>query len=503
MKHLLPAFFFIAFTATLSAQSYKVDTVVNESWTNNSWQLSGRIIYAYNNACQLVSTTFQTRVGASWVNQIRINYTYTGGDNISQLITQQWNTATSSWVNVARITNTYNASFKVLTTVSDTWSGAAWQNISRVTNTYDANSYLLTTLNELSLGGVLWMNQTLDTYTNNPDGTVNHEVRQNWNGLSWDNFIKYTYTYNADKSMHQSIMQTWNGSAWVNSERHTYTYDAQGRPVTELTETWNGSAWENDTLTTNTFNGSGQLTNTLEQTWDAGSWKNQSQINFTYNGDGSLHQSVTQIANEALTTLINNSRSTFHYTTNCILPLTLLDFDASQSGKDILLKWTTTKEINTSYFEIQSSTDATTFKKIGSVNAAGNSSQKTSYEFTDPKPLHAALGKIFYQLKMVDKDGRFSYSKVAFVSFTTTSRGFSIFPTMVKDNLFLVNTANYRGPADIRIVDQAGRQVYVQRVNMQQAVNQSTINVSSLNKGVYYIQLITKEGSNTAKFLKN
>ena len=504
MKHLLPAFFFIAFTAAVSAQSYKVDTVVNESWTNNSWQLSSRIINTYNSACQLESTIIQTRSGSTWVNQIRNNYTYTGGDNISQLVMQQWSTATSSWVNVSRTTNTYNAAFKVLTSVYDTWVAAAWQSSSRTTNTYDASGYLHTTLNELSLGGVVWLNQTLDTYTNNPDGTVNLQVRQNWNlaTSAWDNYLRYSYTYNADKSVQQSITQTWSGSAWVNSERHTYTYDAQGRELTELTETWNGSAWVNDTLTTNTINGSGQLSSTLEQTWDAGTWKNQTQITFTYNGDGSLYQTVTQIANEALTTLINNSRSTFHYTTNCILPLTLLDFTAAWSGKDVLLKWTTTKEINTSYFDIESSSDASIFQKKGTVKAVNNNATN-SYQFIDANPAGFTTGKIFYRLRMVDIDGKFTHSKIAFVGLPATLVPLTIFPNMVKDNLFLVYNPRTTGKAGVRIIDESGRQVYNQPLTMQQPVNQYNINVSNLKPGVYFIQLITKEGSNTAKFLKN
>jgi hypothetical protein len=502
MKHLLPAFFFIAFTASVSAQTYKIDTVVNESWTNNSWQLSSRIINTYNSACQLVTTTIQTRSGSSWVNQIRTNYTYTAGDQISQAITQQWNTATSAWDNAGRITYTYNATSKVLTTVLDIWSGGAWLKTSRVTNTYDASDYLITTLNEISLGGVLWNNQTLDTYTNNPDGTVNQQVSQNWNGLTWDNSVKYTYTYNADKSVQQAITQTWSGSAWVNSEKRTYTYDAQGRELTELIQTWNGSAWVNDTLTTNTFTG-GQLTKTLEQIWDTGSstWKNQSQTSFTYNGDGSLHQSVEQIANEAYTALDNNSRSTFHYTTDCVLPLTLLDFTAELAGKDVLLKWTTSEEINTSYFDIESSSDASTFQKKGTVKAANNSA-KTSYEFTDANPAGLASGKIFYRLRMVDINGKFSHSKIAVVGLPPGANTFSVFPNVVKDNLFILYPRS-TGKAGVRIIDESGRQVYNQQVNMSQPLNQYNVNVSSLKNGMYFVQLITNEGSKTAKFLKN
>ena len=137
------------------------------------------------------------------------------------------------------------------------------------------------------------------------------------------------------------------------------------------------------------------------------------------------------------------------------------------------------------------------------MKAATNSTQKINYQFVDANPTALASGMIYYRLKMIDRDGKFSYSKIAFVGLPQGEKLFSIFPTVVKDNLFLINNTTYPGNADVRIIDQAGRQVYTQRLTMQQAVNQSSINVSSLKTGVYYIQMITKDGSNTAKFLKN
>lgn len=504
MKHFLPAFLLLAFTGTLSAQVYKIDTVVNESWTNNSWQLASRIIYTYNNSCQLVTTTIQARDGSAWVNQLRTNYTYTGSNQVSQEVSQQWNTATSTWNNVSRLTFTYNASSKVLTTVADIWTGAAWMNATRTTNTYDSNGYLLTTLNEISLGGVLWTNQTLDTYTNNSDGTVSTHIRQNWNLVTsgWDNYLKDIYTYNPDKTIQQSVSQTWNGAAWVNSQRFTYTYDAQGRELTVLTEKWVTNAWVNDTKITNSYNGSGQLTNTLDQTWDANTWKNTEQTSYTYNANGSVHQIVTQVANEAMTELVNSTRSTFHYTENCILPLSLLDLTAELSGKDVLLKWTTAKEVNTSYFDIESSSDAAVFNKIGTVKAAG-SHATTSYRFVDANPAGLANNKIFYRLKMTDNDGKSSHSKIVFVTLLRDQQTFSVFPNTVKDNLFIRYNTSSTGNAGISITDQAGRRVYNRQLSIQQVNNQYNIDVSKLNAGLYYIRLITSQGTMTSKFVKD
>ena len=505
MKHFLATCLFIAGTASLFAQNYKIDTTVNETWTNNAWQLASRTINTYNSSCQLLSTTFQNRVGADWVNQLLFNYTYTGGDNVSESTIQNWNPINNTWVNFGRTTNTYNGSNLVTSTVSDTWTGIAWQNASRQTNNYDANGYLVSTLNELSPSGV-WVNDSRETYTNNPDGTVNQQVTETWDvpTAAFVNETRINYIYDANKMVTESTSATWNGTAWVNAERDTFTYDAQGRELTHLVENWNTNAWINETLTTSTFNTGGQLTTILNQSWNTGTnaWQNVFQGNYVYSVNGSLFQTVIQTVPQGSTTLVNAQRSTFHYTTECVLPLTLLDFTAALSGKDVVLKWTTTKEINTSYFAIESSSDANNFQKIGSVKSANNLAQ-TAYQFTDANPAGLATGKLFYRIRMVDIDGKFSYSKIAYVGLPLNVKGFSIFPTTVQNNLFLMFKSESSTKAGIRIIDGLGRQVYNQELNLQQSINQYNINVSTLTKGVYYLQLITKEGANTAKFIKN
>ena len=479
MKHLLLAIFLLIFTANLSAQNYKgVDTVVYESWTNNAWQVSNRTIFTYNEGCQQVSSLNQTWNGSSWINTYLSTVTYTSGDHLSQVLGQQWNSTLNGWDNSSKTTFTYNGSFKVLTRVTQIWVGGAWTN------------------------------QGLYAFTYNADGTVNQEVIQIWNqgSMSWVNYYRTSYTYNADKTDHQSVSEQWDGvSNWVNSARRTFTHDAQGRLLTILFEKWQTNAWVNNTLYTISYNGSGQLTNYLVQTWNISSnaWTTTQRSDNTYYGNGSLFQLVTQVANEGTNyALVNFSRETYHYSTECILPLTLLDFTVTLSGKDVLLKWTTTKEVNTSYFDVQSSKNADRFEKIGSVKAAANSTQKINYQFVDANPTALVSGKIYYRLKMVDRDGKFSYSKIAFVGLPHGENLFTIFPNAVKDNLFVLYNAQNTSQKEVRIIDQSGRQVYRQQVKPGQAGSQLSINVSRLHAGSYYLELVTNEGIRTSKFIK-
>ena len=93
-----------------------------------------------------------------------------------------------------------------------------------------------------------------------------------------------------------------------------------------------------------------------------------------------------------------------------VLPLAMLEFAAQKLDAGVQLKWTTDKEINTSHFEIERSADGRNFEQIGEVKAFSTIG-RNSYGFIDSHPLSAN----YYRLKMFDKNGRYSFSKVNIV----------------------------------------------------------------------------------------
>lgn len=72
----------------------------------------------------------------------------------------------------------------------------------------------------------------------------------------------------------------------------------------------------------------------------------------------------------------------------------------NQEDGNISLKWTTTKEVNSSsYFVIESSTDGKNFAPLAQVKAAGYSLNNKSYTYQSEA--HAA----FYRISLVAMDG--------------------------------------------------------------------------------------------------
>lgn len=95
------------------------------------------------------------------------------------------------------------------------------------------------------------------------------------------------------------------------------------------------------------------------------------------------------------------------------LPVELSNFVASFKNNLVTLTWQTATEINSYCFEVERSNDNTTWVKIGSVNAGGNSNKVLNYEYFDNITTD---GKYYYRLKQIDLDGSFKYTSIVEVN---------------------------------------------------------------------------------------
>lgn len=110
---------------------------------------------------------------------------------------------------------------------------------------------------------------------------------------------------------------------------------------------------------------------------------------------------------------LGNTTNTFRFmmgiTTSSVLPVTLTNFSGRLVGSDAALTWSTATEINNKGFEIERSSDGLSYKAVGFVAGAGNSTSLLNYQFVDPK---IPSGINYYRLKQIDKDGRSVTSSV-------------------------------------------------------------------------------------------
>ncbi len=92
-----------------------------------------------------------------------------------------------------------------------------------------------------------------------------------------------------------------------------------------------------------------------------------------------------------------------------ILPITLANLTVKPKNDEVVLNWETKNEINNRHFIIEHSKDGQNFEAIGTVKAAGTSSETNRYVFVDKTPY---VGINYYRLVQVDVDGHRTISAI-------------------------------------------------------------------------------------------
>ena len=174
--------------------------------------------------------------------------------------------------------------------------------------------------------------------------------------------------------------------------------------------------------------------------------------------------------------------ATIWLATTTVLPVNLLSFDCSLENNSVSVKWQTANEINTSYFEIEKSKDLKEFKANNKTYANGKNNLVQNYSFTDFLNAQDVLNnKLFYRLKIIDADGRFSYSNVKAVSLINKNVLFStIYPNPNKGDFFIDDKNMNR----IVISDYLGRMIFSKNIQANEMIH-----LSSLQKGIYFVRL--------------
>lgn len=176
-----------------------------------------------------------------------------------------------------------------------------------------------------------------------------------------------------------------------------------------------------------------------------------------------------------------------------VLPVKLTTFTAVKKGEYALLEWATAEEKNSEYFEVQKSNDSKTWTSIGKINAHQNATTLNRYQFTDTKPQE---GINYYRLKMMDKDGHFTYSAIRSLVFKS-SLTLRISPNPAQTSVTIDLGKKHTVPVSILINDVNGKTVWKETTNSQAY----TLQVSGWRKGMYFVQIQIGNENVTQKLL--
>ena len=164
------------------------------------------------------------------------------------------------------------------------------------------------------------------------------------------------------------------------------------------------------------------------------------------------------------------------------LPVDLVSFTVAMDGCQPVLTWTTATEKDFDRFEIERSYNGRDFSMLAKVPATGSNS---SYVYHDEI---AVDGNNFYRLKMVDKDGSYSYSTMVKAFVTCNTADVKVYPNPSDG---FIRISGLKGGEHISITDMSGRSIRMFELN---DVDQP-IDIGDLAQGVYNI-IITDNVNN-------
>jgi len=168
------------------------------------------------------------------------------------------------------------------------------------------------------------------------------------------------------------------------------------------------------------------------------------------------------------------------------LPVTLLNFKGEKADGKVKLEWTTTEEHELNRYELERSTDGINFSVIAVVFAKGE--QKNVYTYLDERP---AYGSNYYRLRMVDDNGRFTYSNTALVQFGEKLSGLmTAAPNPARQQINIRLTGYEKGNYILRLYNTAGVLLEIRKVNLLEHQQTEVLNrKGDLQSGIYMATL--------------
>lgn len=170
------------------------------------------------------------------------------------------------------------------------------------------------------------------------------------------------------------------------------------------------------------------------------------------------------------------------YTTNAvvltaqsaILNAELISFQGFSNGKTNILKWLTADEMDHKGFEIERKDGDGNWAKLGFISAHGAGKE---YQFEDFKPHFIS----YYRLRQISNDGEIVYSKIITIE-QNNKRELLVYPNPTSGKIKIETSLEQ--VESVKIINNLGQTV------LNSKVFNNEMDISHLNKGIYYLQIV-------------
>jgi hypothetical protein len=181
------------------------------------------------------------------------------------------------------------------------------------------------------------------------------------------------------------------------------------------------------------------------------------------------------------------------YTNLCVvlLPVKFTKFTATATDNTTNLQWAIENANDVQYFDVEKSTDATQYNKIGAIqpNAINNYSFKEVNNFS---------AKSYYRIKATLKDGNIKYSEVRMIS-KQKNEDILIYPNPVVSILEVQMPVSHQY-SQYEVINTVGKSVLKNKIST--SASNFDIQLGNLPSGMYTLKLISNEKLLYKNFIK-
>ncbi|MEZ5047855.1 MAG: T9SS type A sorting domain-containing protein, partial [Chitinophagaceae bacterium] len=206
------------------------------------------------------------------------------------------------------------------------------------------------------------------------------------------------------------------------------------------------------------------------------------------------------------TTYDDNANPDTSYATIYILisnqfptPIILESFNVFEHDCKVSVNWVTTQELNVAYYDIERKDKNQDYQSIARWNVNGNSNEEKSHSYLDINP---SEGENEYRLKIVDLDGKFTYTKSQTTFLSCNSNTISVYPNPTSSDAFVTLRTNGSELFTIKVYDMTGKVVYTNAIELENEATSIQIPTSNLASGIYNISVNSSEETKVFQLVK-
>lgn len=185
--------------------------------------------------------------------------------------------------------------------------------------------------------------------------------------------------------------------------------------------------------------------------------------------------------------------------TSSPLAITMAQFSSICESNGINVNWTTASEKNVSHFEVYKSRDGINWNLVKTIDAVGDSQQLNDYSFIDEKNTGS---ETYYKMRVVDFDGTSDMYGPIVVNCASDIKEWSVFPIPANTEATVAISTNTNSVETIGFFDMNGKLILSEEIQLHKGVNTINVNVSSLARGTYFVNILRNDEYKPIKFIK-